>query len=94
VDGRGQFAQDDHDRIVQMIEQRDEDGADEALRKRIFGRVHDALKQEAAATQGGGLRGASRSGLASHCRICADAVSVLSIERHDQRIHKVPYRRE
>ncbi|WP_323803500.1 GntR family transcriptional regulator [Sulfitobacter litoralis] len=48
VDGRGAIAQDEHDRIVQMIEQRDEDGADEALRRHISVAFMTRLKQEAA----------------------------------------------
>jgi DNA-binding GntR family transcriptional regulator len=48
VDGRGAIAQDEHDRIVQMIEQRDEDGADEALRTHISVAFMTRLKQEAA----------------------------------------------
>lgn len=48
VQGRGSIAQDEHDRIVQMIEQRDEDGADEALRLHISVAFMTRLKQEAA----------------------------------------------
>ena len=35
VEGRGEIAQAEHNRIVEMIEARDEDGADEALRTHI-----------------------------------------------------------
>ncbi|UOA31360.1 HTH-type transcriptional regulator McbR [Sulfitobacter sp. DSM 110093] len=48
VEGRGEIAQVEHDRIVQMIEARDEDGADEALRTHISVAFMTRLKQEAA----------------------------------------------
>lgn len=48
VEGRGAIAQEEHDRIVQMIEQRNEDGADEALRLHISVAFITRLKQEAA----------------------------------------------
>jgi len=48
VEGRGEIAQAEHDRIVQMIEARDEDGADEALRTHISVAFMTRLKQEAA----------------------------------------------
>ena len=48
VEGRGEIAQAEHDRIVQMIEVRDEDGADEALRTHISVAFMTRLKQEAA----------------------------------------------
>ncbi|MFG6560039.1 MULTISPECIES: GntR family transcriptional regulator [unclassified Sulfitobacter] len=47
VEGRGEIAQAEHDRIVQMIEARDEDGADEALRTHISVAFMTRLKQEA-----------------------------------------------
>ncbi len=48
VEGRGEIAQAEHDRIVEMIEARDEDGADEALRTHISVAFMTRLKQEAA----------------------------------------------
>ena len=48
VEGRGEIAQAEHDLIVQMIEARDEDGADEALRTHISVAFMTRLKQEAA----------------------------------------------
>ncbi|HBB85488.1 MAG TPA: GntR family transcriptional regulator [Sulfitobacter sp.] len=48
VEGRGEIAQVEHDRIVQMIEARDEDGADDALRTHISVAFMTRLKQEAA----------------------------------------------
>ncbi|MEP3688171.1 MULTISPECIES: GntR family transcriptional regulator [Sulfitobacter] len=48
VEGRGEIAQVEHDRIVQMIEARDEDGADQALRTHISVAFMTRLKQEAA----------------------------------------------
>ncbi len=48
VEGRGHIAQAEHDKIVRMIEQRDEDGADEALRLHISVAFTTRLKQEAA----------------------------------------------
>ena len=48
VEGRGAIAQAEHDRIVQMIEARDEDGADDALRAHISVAFMTRLKQEAA----------------------------------------------
>jgi DNA-binding GntR family transcriptional regulator len=48
VEGRGAIAQQEHDNIVQMIEQRNEDGADEALRTHISVAFMTRLKQEAA----------------------------------------------
>jgi DNA-binding GntR family transcriptional regulator len=48
VDGRGRIAQREHDLIVQMIEARNEDGADEALRSHISVAFTTRLKQEAA----------------------------------------------
>ncbi len=48
VEGRGAIAQQEHDRIVQMIEARDEDGADDALRTHISVAFVTRLKQEAA----------------------------------------------
>ena len=48
VEGRGPIAQAEHDRIVQMIEGRDEDGADDALRAHISVAFMTRLKQEAA----------------------------------------------
>ena len=48
VEGRGEIAQAEHNRIVQMIEARDEDGADEALRTHISVAFMTRLKQEAA----------------------------------------------
>lgn len=48
VEGRGEIAQAEHDQIVRMIEARDEDGADEALRTHISVAFMTRLKQEAA----------------------------------------------
>lgn len=48
AEGRGEIAQAEHDRIVSMIEARDEDGADEALRAHISVAFVTRLKQEAA----------------------------------------------
>jgi DNA-binding GntR family transcriptional regulator len=48
VEGRGEIAQAEHDRIVNLIESRDEDGADEALRTHISVAFMTRLKQEAA----------------------------------------------
>jgi DNA-binding GntR family transcriptional regulator len=48
VEGRGAIAQKEHDKIVQMIEDRNEDGADEALRLHISVAFMTRLKQEAA----------------------------------------------
>ncbi|MGC1494160.1 MAG: GntR family transcriptional regulator [Sulfitobacter sp.] len=48
AEGRGEIAQAEHDRIVAMIEARDEDGADEALRTHISVAFVTRLKQEAA----------------------------------------------
>ena len=48
VEGRGEIAQAEHNRIVEMIEARDEDGADEALRTHISVAFMTRLKQEAA----------------------------------------------
>ncbi|MFG6582434.1 GntR family transcriptional regulator [Sulfitobacter sp. 1A12779] len=48
VEGRGEIAQAEHNLIVQMIEARDEDGADEALRTHISVAFMTRLKQEAA----------------------------------------------
>lgn len=48
VEGRGAIAQAEHDRIVQMIEARDENGADDALRTHISVAFVTRLKQEAA----------------------------------------------
>lgn len=48
AEGRGEIAQAEHDRIVTMIEARDEDGADEALRSHISVAFVTRLKQEAA----------------------------------------------
>ncbi|SFE27185.1 transcriptional regulator, GntR family [Sulfitobacter brevis] len=46
--GRGAIAQQEHDRIVAMIEARDEDGADAALRTHISVAFTTRLKQDAA----------------------------------------------
>ncbi|MFT6674539.1 MAG: DNA-binding GntR family transcriptional regulator [Sulfitobacter sp.] len=51
VEGRGALAQAEHDKIVSMIEARDEDGADEALRSHISLAFVTRLKQEAAARE-------------------------------------------
>ncbi|MEX3315884.1 GntR family transcriptional regulator [Sulfitobacter sp. PS-8MA] len=48
VEGRGEIAQAEHDQIVRMIEARDEDGADNALREHISVAFMTRLKQEAA----------------------------------------------
>lgn len=48
VEGRGTIAQQEHDQIVQRIEARDEDGADDALRTHISVAFITRLKQEAA----------------------------------------------
>ena len=48
VEGRGEIAQAEHNRIVEMIEARDEDGADEAPRTHISVAFMTRLKQEAA----------------------------------------------
>jgi DNA-binding GntR family transcriptional regulator len=48
VEGRGAIAQAEHDHIVTMIEARDEDGADDALRTHISVAFVTRLKQEAA----------------------------------------------
>lgn len=48
AEGRGEIAQAEHDKIVSMIEARDEDGADEALRNHISVAFVTRLKQEAA----------------------------------------------
>jgi DNA-binding GntR family transcriptional regulator len=47
AEGRGALAQAEHDKIVSMIEARDEDGADEALRSHISVAFVTRLKQEA-----------------------------------------------
>ena len=48
VEGRGQIAQSEHDRIVQRIEARDETGADDALRSHISVAFVTRLKRDAA----------------------------------------------
>ncbi len=48
VEGRGEIAQAEHNQIVRMIEARDEDGADNALREHISVAFMTRLKQEAA----------------------------------------------
>ncbi|MFC6638603.1 FCD domain-containing protein [Sulfitobacter sp. JBTF-M27] len=48
VEGRGEIAQAEHDKIVSMIEARDEEGADAALRAHISVAFVTRLKQEAA----------------------------------------------
>lgn len=48
AEGRGEIAQAEHARIVAMIEARDEDGADAALRSHISVAFVTRLKQEAA----------------------------------------------
>lgn len=48
AEGRGEIAQAEHDKIVSMIEARDEDGADKALREHISVAFMTRLKQEAA----------------------------------------------
>lgn len=52
AEGRGEIAQAEHARIVSMIEARDEDGADEALREHISLAFVTRLKQEAARIEG------------------------------------------
>ncbi|MDF1726369.1 MAG: GntR family transcriptional regulator [Sulfitobacter sp.] len=52
VEGRGEIAQAEHRRIVQMIEARDETGADQALRDHISVAFVTRLKREAARTDG------------------------------------------
>lgn len=48
AEGRGEIAQAEHAKIVAMIEARDEDGADEALKSHISVAFVTRLKQEAA----------------------------------------------
>ena len=48
AEGRGEIAQAEHARIVTMIEARDEDGADDALKSHISVAFVTRLKQEAA----------------------------------------------
>ncbi len=48
AEGRGEIAQAEHAKIVAMIEARDEDGADQALRSHISVAFVTRLKQEAA----------------------------------------------
>ena len=48
AEGRGEIAQAEHARIVAMIEARDEDGADDALKSHISVAFVTRLKQEAA----------------------------------------------
>jgi DNA-binding GntR family transcriptional regulator len=48
AEGRGEIAQAEHAKIVSMIEARDEEGADEALRAHISLAFVTRLKQEAA----------------------------------------------
>ena len=48
AEGRGEIAQAEHDKIISMIEARDEDGADAALRAHISVAFVTRLKQEAA----------------------------------------------
>ena len=48
VEGRGEIAQAEHDKIVTMIEARDEEGADNALREHISVAFVTRLKREAA----------------------------------------------
>lgn len=48
AEGRGEIAQAEHDKIVSMIEARDEEGADAALRAHISVAFVTRLKQEAA----------------------------------------------
>lgn len=48
AEGRGEIAQAEHDLIVKMIEARDENGADDALRTHISVAFVTRLKQEAA----------------------------------------------
>ena len=52
VEGRGKIAQAEHRRIVQAIEQRDEGGAEQALRDHISVAFVTRLKREAARTDG------------------------------------------
>jgi DNA-binding GntR family transcriptional regulator len=52
AEGRGEVAQAEHDRIVSMIEARDEDGADTALRDHISVAFVTRLQQEAERMQG------------------------------------------
>jgi DNA-binding GntR family transcriptional regulator len=52
AEGRGAIAQAEHAQIVSMIDTRDEDGADEALRKHISLAFVTRLKQEAARLEG------------------------------------------
>ncbi|WP_436397755.1 GntR family transcriptional regulator [Roseobacter sp. S98] len=49
--GRGEIAQAEHDRIVRAIEERDADGADEALREHISVAFMTRLKQDATQRQ-------------------------------------------
>ncbi|MEM9967751.1 MAG: GntR family transcriptional regulator [Pseudomonadota bacterium] len=51
VEGRGEIAQAEHDRIVSMIEMRDEEGADAALRSHISVAFVTRLKREAERVQ-------------------------------------------
>jgi DNA-binding GntR family transcriptional regulator len=52
AEGRGEIAQAEHDRIVTMIEARDEEGASRALRDHISVAFVTRLKQEAARLEG------------------------------------------
>ena len=52
AEGRGEIAQAEHHRIVSMIEARDEDGADDALRSHISVAFVTRLKQESSRIQG------------------------------------------
>ena len=54
AEGRGEIAQAEHDRIVSMIEARDEDGADAALRDHISVAFVTRLQQEAARLENDG----------------------------------------
>lgn len=54
AEGRGEIAQAEHAKIVAMIEARDEDGADRALRDHISVAFVTRLKQEAERLEGGG----------------------------------------
>ena len=54
AEGRGEIAQAEHARIVEMIEARDEDGADKALRAHISVAFVTRLKQEAARMEASG----------------------------------------
>ena len=47
AEGRGEIAQAEHDKIVSMIEARDEEGAEEALKSHISVAFVTRLKQEA-----------------------------------------------